>query len=310
MAYIEAFGAHLPSRIVTNAELAARLGCEADWIEQASGIAERRFAAEEESVADLAVAAAQACLSRAGRPAADVGLLMVATGSETRRFPGPASVVAHRLGLGQVPALDVPAASAGSLIAMVLGDSLAEAYGPVLLVAAEKMSAFAQREPLDRNVAILFGDGAGACLLNAGSGAARIAGHVLHSDGAFAESLVLQADGTLSMDGRSVILQASRKLPRVISELLERSRLSPAEVPDFLMHQANQNLLDGVARALRVPAGRFFSNIRRYGNTSSASLFIAAAEWQQTAGFRAGAPVVFAVFGAGLHWGSLLAIGV
>ena len=146
--------------------------------------------------------------------------------------------------------------------------------------------------------------------MNAGHGSARIIDHVLHSDGAFAESLALQPDGTLKMDGRSVILQASRKLPRVISEVLERNQLSAAEVSTFLMHQANQNLTDGVARALRVPTERFFSNIRNYGNTSSASLFIAAAEWQSADGFRSGAPVVFAAFGAGFHWGSLLAVGV
>ena len=139
MAYIEAFGAYLPPKIVSNTELAVRLGCEADWILQASGIAERRYAAEDESVADLAVRAAQACLERAGRPASDIQLVIVSTGSEPRRFPGAASVVAHRLGLDQIPALDVPVASAGSLIGMVLGNALAATYGVVLIVAAEKM---------------------------------------------------------------------------------------------------------------------------------------------------------------------------
>ena len=310
MAFIQAFGAYLPSRIVTNAELAARLGCDANWIEQASGIAERRYAAEDESVADLAVHAAQDCLARAGRPASDVQLVIVATGSEPRRFPGPAAVVANRLGLDGVPALDVPVASAGSLIGMVMGNALAATYPVVLIVAAEKMSNLVFREPADKNIAILFGDGAGACLLDAERGLARVVDHALHSDGAFAASLALQADGTLSMDGRSVILHASRKLPRVISEVLERNQLSPGDVPVYLMHQANQNLMDAVARALRVPADRFFSNIRNYGNTSSASLFLAAAEWQAAGGFQTGVPVVFAVFGAGFHWGALLATGV
>jgi 3-oxoacyl-[acyl-carrier-protein] synthase-3 len=310
MAFIQAFGAYVPSRIVSNAELAARLGCDPDWISQSSGIAERRYAAEDESVADLAVHAAQDCLAQAGRPASDIQLIMVATGSEPRGFPGPASVVAHRLGLDGIPALDVPVASAGSLIGMILGNSLAATYPVILIVAAEKMSSLVLREPLDKNTAILFGDGAGACLLDAERGAARMVDHALHSDGAFAGSLALQADGTLFMDGRSVILHASRKLPRVIAEVLERNQLSAADVPVFLMHQANQNLMDAVARALRVPAGRFFSNIRNYGNTSSASLFIAAAEWQADGGFQSGVPVVFAVFGAGFHWGSLLAVGV
>jgi len=309
MAGIEAFGAYLPARTVSNAELAASIGCDADWILQVSGIAERRYAEESEDIVDMAVHAAEACLRRAGRTATDIRFVIVASASEPRRFPGPAAIVAHRLGAGEVPALDVPVASAGALIAMVLGNLLAATYEVVLVVAAEKMSAFTRREPPDRNVAILFGDGAGACLLLANQGRARIVDHVLHSDGAFAEALSLHADGTLAMDGRAVIMQASRKIPRVITEVLERNGLSPAEVPAFLLHQANQNLLDGVARALRVPPGRFFSNLHAYGNTSSASLLIAAAEWDQREGFRSGAPVVFAAFGAGFHWGAVLAVG-
>ena len=311
MAFIQAFGAYVPPRIVSNVELAARLGCDPDWISQASGIVERRYAAEDESVADLAVFAARDCLARAGCPASDVRLIIVATGSEPRRFPGVASEVAHRLGLlDGAPALDVPVASAGSLVGMVVGDAMAPTYPVTLIVAAEKMSTLVMREPFDRNIAILFGDGAGACLLDAERGAARIIDHALHSDGAFAGSLALQADGTLSMDGRSVILHASRKLPRAIAEVLERNQVSAADVPVFLMHQANQNLMDAVARALRIPADRFFSNIRKYGNTSSASLFVAAAEWQAGGGFQSGAPVVFAAFGAGFHWGALLAVGI
>ena len=310
MANIEAFGAYLPARTVSNAELAAWLGCDADWILQVSGIEERRYAAADEEVVDLAVKAAEACLARANCRAADVRFLIVASSTGRRRFPGPAAAVAHRLGAGEIPALDVPAASAGSLIAMALGDRLAAAYGVVLIVAAEIMSTFVRREPPDRNTAILFGDGAGACLLRSEGGRARIVDHLLHSDGAFAESLEMSADGTLAMDGRAVVMHVSRKLPRTITELLDRNALLAAEVSAFLLHQANQNLLDGVARALRLPAGRIFSNLRGYGNTSSASMLIAAAEWDQREGFRGGAPVVFAAFGAGFHWGALLAVGI
>ena len=190
MAYIEAFGAHLPEKVVSNDDLAARLGCDPAWILQASGISERRYAGTE-SVADLAVRAAENCLARASRPASDVRLVIVSSGSEPRRFPGPAAEVAHRLGLDQTPALDVPVASAGSLIGMVLADALAPAYGVVLVVAAEKMSSIVLRDPPDRNIAILFGDGAGACLLSRDGGAARVADHVLHSGGSFTAALNL-----------------------------------------------------------------------------------------------------------------------
>src|SRR5262249_32882856 len=115
--------------------------------------------------------------------------------------------------------------------------------------------------------------------------------------------------GQFEMNGRSVILQASRKLPRAIQTLLEKRRRAATEVGCFLMHQANQNLIVRVADAVGVPAAKFYTNIRRYGNTSSASMLIAAAEWQRETGFSRGVPVVFAAFGAGFHWGALLVEG-
>jgi 3-oxoacyl-[acyl-carrier-protein] synthase-3 len=169
------------------------------------------------------------------------------------------------------------------------------------------MSPIASRDPLERGVAPLFGDGAGACLITREDGAVHMVDSVLHSDGTFAEDLRLEFDSTLIMNGRSVILQASRKIPGAIGELLERNGKSAAAVKVFLMHQANQNLMDRVARALDVDQPRFYTNIRRYGNTSSASMLIAASEWWQNPGPSAGDLICFAAFGAGFHWGALLA---
>jgi 3-oxoacyl-[acyl-carrier-protein] synthase-3 len=197
-------------------------------------------------------------------------------------------------------------ASAGSLFGLSLSSRLASFYGNVLVVAAEKMSTILLREPLERGVAALFGDGAGACIVSAQQGLARIVDSVLHSDGAFAEDLKLEYGAPLEMNGRSVILQASRKIPAAIAELLERNHVSAADVEVFLMHQANQNLIDRVAKALGVRPEKFYSNIRRYGNTSSASMLIAAAEWWAR-GDVASRPICFAAFGAGFHWGALLA---
>jgi len=132
---------------------------------------------------------------------------------------------------------------------------------------------------------------------------------ILCSDGAFTDDLRLEWSGPVQMNGRSVIMQASRKIPRAISDLLARNGATAADVDTFLMHQANQNLIDGVARALGVPSTRFYSNIRKYGNTSAASMLIAAAEWHGDASFRAGARLVLAAFGAGFHWGAVLVIG-
>src|ERR1039458_4941482 len=191
MAFLKAFGSYLPERRVSNQELGQRLDCTPEWIQGACGIAERRFAAVGEGVVEMGVAAAQDCLSRAGLRASDLGMLVVSSGSAEQRFPGPASSVANRLGCGQIPAWDLPVASAGGLFALVLAKGLAARYGMVLVVAAEKMSAISMREPLDRNVAILFGDGAGACLVSAGDGFGAITGEAIHSDGSFAADLRL-----------------------------------------------------------------------------------------------------------------------
>ena len=306
MAFLKGFGAYLPSRVVTNGELAPQLNCTPEWILEMSGIEERRYAAPEETVAGMAVAAAQECLDRAGMRASDIGLLIVSSGSAERRFPGPAATVAHQLGAVNIPALDVPMASAGGLFGMALAQSLVQMYGNVLVVAAEKMSTVASRAPMEPGIAILFGDGAGACIIAPGNGPAKVIDTVLHSDGAFAEDLRLEFEAPLSMNGRSVIMQASRKIPGAIAELLQKNSKTAASVEIFLMHQANQNLIDRAARALDVEPRKFYSNIRRYGNTSSASMLIAASEWWGETGPQAGALVCFAAFGAGFHWGALL----
>jgi 3-oxoacyl-[acyl-carrier-protein] synthase III len=306
MASIRAFGRYLPERVVTNTELASKLGCKAEWIYEVSGIEERRVASEQ-SVATLAVQAAQDSLDRGGVSASDVKLVIVSSSSANQRFPGPAAVVAKELGLAGVPALDVPVASAGSLFAMVLASQVATAYGMVLVIAAEKMYEPGQREPLNKSVAILFGDGAGACLIEPAGAGLEIRNHTLHSDGNFAEDLTLDLEGTVKMNGLTVIMQASRKLPSAIAEVLTASATEPYAVSTFLIHQANQNLINRVAGALGVSPNRFFGNIHRYGNTSSASMLIAASEWHEHHPPASGDLICFAAFGAGFHWGALLA---
>jgi 3-oxoacyl-[acyl-carrier-protein] synthase-3 len=303
MSSIVAFGSYLPEQVLDNQTLARTLNCDPEWILQSSGIEERRIAAPGESVADLAVKAAQNCLPHASAP----GLIIAASGSADRRFPGPSAQIAQKLGFAGSPAIDLPIASAGSLFGIALAAHLAPVYGPVLVVAAEKMSSPASAQPVDKNVAIIFGDGAGACLVTPDPSGLQILDSVLHSDGAYSDDLRLGLAGPVEMNGMAVIRNATRKLPEVINELLRRNQIGAAAVGAFLMHQANQNLIDRVARALDVPAGRFYSNIRRYGNTSSASMLIAAAEWRESVQPQSGDTVCFAAFGAGFHWGALLA---
>jgi 3-oxoacyl-[acyl-carrier-protein] synthase-3 len=297
MPFIQTLSKYLPERVLTNATLAERLNCDASWIYEVSGIEERRIAEPEDSIASLAEQAAKKSLTQTPN------LILLATGTSERRFPGPAAELGERLGLAGIPAIDIPLASAGSLFALALAAQLAPAYGTILVAAAEKMSATA----VERNTAILFGDGAGACLVTHDPGPIEILDSVLHSDGTYTPNLRLEFDAPIHMDGRTVIMQASRRIPAGIVEVLAHQQIEPNSVAAFLMHQANQNLIDRVAKAIGVPSGRFFSNIHKYGNTSSASMLIAAAEWWETATLEPGSPICFAGFGAGFHWGALLA---
>lgn len=307
MAFLEAFGAWVPERVVTSDEAASWVGTDAQWVKNVSGIDERRFATEDENVADMAARAAVDCLDQAGVEASSLGMIIVSCGAGERQFPGPAVSTAQKLGLSGLPAIDLPVASAGSIFALSLASRLADELGRILVIGAEKMSRVVEREPKERGVAILFGDGAGACLVNPEQGALQVVDSVLASDGAYAEDLCLDWNQPLKMNGRTVILQASRKIPSAIRELLERHHILPTDVDAYLMHQANQNLIVRIAQALGVPAERFYSNIARYGNTSSASMLIAAAEWWREHRPEPGQPLVFAGFGAGFHWGALLA---
>lgn len=307
MSWLRGFGFHVPAGIVTSRELAPRVGADPAWILDATGIAERRFAALGESVAGLGILAARDCLENSGIAPADVGLLLVASGSAERRFPGPAAEIGTALGIAGVPAIDLPMASAGSLFGIALAARLAPTYRNVLVIGSEIMSRLLRIEPAGRDTAILFGDGAGACVVSSETGFVGIRDSLLASDAGFAEALALSWDEPLHMDGRTVILHAARKLPRLIAGLLERNGRLPGDIGTYLLHQANRNLTTRIAHALIVPEDRFFSNLDRYGNTSSASLLIAAAEWWRASGGRPAEPIVLAAFGAGFHYGAVLA---
>ena len=307
MAYLRAFGSWLPSRRVSNREVAPLVDATPEWILEVTGIEERRYATDADTIAGIGLLAAQNCLEKAGITAAELGMILVASGSRDRFCPGPASQIAASLGLASTPALDIPVASAGSLMALALAAQLAPKLGRVLVVGAEIMSRRVSLTPEGKNTAILFGDGAGAALVDAEKGFARIADSCLFTDGAAAEILFVR-DGHFHMDGSAVILQASRKMPRAINELLTRNRIAATDVEAFLLHQANLNLITRVAAAVKAPRERFFTNIDRYGNTSSASLLIAADEWRQGLASALTGPLVFSAFGAGLNWGALLAV--
>lgn len=306
MAHLAGLGHALPGRVVPSSELAARLGVEERWVVEACGIRERRWLAEGESVAGLAGAASRAALAAAGVPPERLGAIVVGTGSAPRSFPGVSADLQRLLGATGAPAFDVPLASVGGLFALALAVDLCGRVGPVLAAGADEMSNVLLRAPLAKETAILFGDAAGACVVAPGDGALDVVDLRLGSDGTFAEALSLPPGGALAMDGRTVILQASRKLPAVIRSVLEPHGLAPADVDLFVLHQANVNLLHGVARALGIPAERLFVNVDRLGNCSAASVLVALSEASEQGRLRPGARVVLAAFGAGFSWGAIL----
>lgn len=263
MAFLRGFGKYLPERVVGNKEMAGLLEVEPAWIQEMSGIETRRFAADGETVASMAVQAGLAALETSGVSASELGLILVASGTSERRFPGPASEVQFRLGAAQAVAIDVPMASAGALFAMVQAALWAPRAGKVLVIAAEKMSTAVLTPPMEKGTAMLFGDGAGACVVDRDQGFARIVDWELASDGSTAADLRLEFGAPVHMNGRVVIMHAARKVPAAIAALLARNAVAAADVRVFLMHQANANLLAKIAQTVGVGVERFFSNIAR-----------------------------------------------
>jgi 3-oxoacyl-[acyl-carrier-protein] synthase-3 len=304
MSFLKAFGRYLPERIVSNEELAPQLGVTPDWIVGACGIEQRCYAADSQTVADLGLAAAENCLANAGLDPREIGFLIVSSGSPNVFCPGPATEIAFRLGLGSTPAIDLPIASAGSIAALALADSLAPRFGNVLVVATEIMSRRIDRSPEGKDAAILFGDGAGAAVISPSNGFARIAAVALHSNGEKAQAIRV-TQGGFAMEGITVIRLASQLLPAVIQQVLDAASTPASSVAALLIHQANLKLLERVAKVLEIPRDRLFTNIDRYGNTSSASLLIAAAEWHEL-NPQITSPIVFAAFGSGLTYGAIL----
>jgi 3-oxoacyl-[acyl-carrier-protein] synthase-3 len=305
MTHILGFGAYLPEGVLDNAALAAEFAVDPAWILHVCGIETRRVAAASETVVDLAESAARACLKCSGLEATTLGGIVVGTGTPERQFPGVSASLQQRLGVAGIPAFDIHLASVGGFFALATAVELCQRYGPILVVGAERMSGLMAREPRVKETAILFGDGAGACVVAPGPGQLEVVDIRMQSDGTFADDLSLAFGEALAMNGRTVILQANRKLRQSLSELLTRNGLAATDVGLWLFHQANANLLRQVGQGLGIAEDRVYLNLLRYGNTSAASLFIAAAEAQAEGKFRPGYAVM-AAFGAGMGWGSAL----
>ena len=319
---IQGLGIYTPARNVTNDDLSQVMATTDEWIRTRTGIAARRIAAEGECTSDLGVKAAQAAMADAGVGIEDIDLLIVATMSADMLFPSTACVVQGKLGFGQITAFDITAACSGFLYALETATRMLQsgAYRKALVIGAEKMSNILDWE--DRATCVLFGDGAGACVLTRddtpGQGVLEC---ILRADGARPELLYMPAGGTakpaskdtvegrehfLKMNGKEIFKVAVRDMGKVALDVLAKAGVSPDEVACFIPHQANVRIIESMAQRMGVSMDKFLINIDRYGNTSAASIPIALYEARESGRIKPGDYVLLAAFGAGLTWGASL----
>lgn len=315
-------GSHVPPQKVTNADL-ARLGCDPEWIVARSGIHERRHAPPDTATSDLAAAAGRAALEHAGTPPADVDLLVLGTFTPDMCIPSAACIVQEKLGL-DAPAMDVTAACAGFAYALVTASQFVTAGTSrlALVIGADTNSRVV--DPEDIKTWPLFGDGAGAVLLEpvepqpAGREQGLLA-FSLGSDGRGAGLLACPMSGSrqppnaqglarreqfMQMDGRAVFKWAIRLAEENIRAIVERSGVLLEHVDLFVLHQANARIIEGVRESLGLPSQKVFMNLDRFGNTSSGSIPLALDEAWRTGRVGPGSTVVVCGFGGGLAWGS------
>jgi len=304
-AAIASVGVSLPAQVVTNAEVAARLGVSPDWIERRTGIRTRRRAGEGERLDAHATLAARDALERAGVSAADVDLVLVATTTADEVLPNAAPLVAYALGATRAGAFDIGAACTGFLSAMAVGCAQIESGRAdcVVVIGADFMSRII--DPDDRMTAPVFGDGVGAIVLAAIDEPSRVGPICLAADGAGAEFIFVErADSLVRMRGHETFREAVTWLSDSTLRAVDAAGLELAEIDRFVYHQANSRILRAVGERLGLPDDRVVDCIGDYGNTSAATLPLALAFSEAEGGLRQGDRVLIAAFGAGFTWGA------
>src|SRR5213076_759734 len=313
---ITGLGCHVPERVVTNEELATLVETSDEWIVERTGIRERRIAAPEEALTDLALPAARAAMAQAGVEAAELDLLLCATVTPDMMFPTSSALLADTLGARDAAAYDLLAGCTGFMYA------LAQAYGMLaaglaeraLVVGGDVLSKIL--DWTDRSTLVLFGDGAGAVVLEKVEKPGFL-GFELGADGGGGIHLSLPGSGSRSMEeatgngyvhmnGREVFKFATRVLVSSAEAVLERCGASVADVDVYIPHQANVRIMEHAAQKLGIPRERMVVNVDRYGNTSSGSIPLALADAQTQGRLKEGDLVLMTGMGAGLTWGSAL----
>lgn len=312
-------GSYLPSRIVTNDELAQRVDTSDEWIVQRSGIRQRHVAAEGELTSDLSVAAARAACAAAGVDPAGLDMIVVATTTPDNTFPATATKVQAQLGLVNGFAFDVQAVCSGFVYGLAVADNFLKAgqVKTALVIGAETFTRLLDWN--DRGTCVLFGDGAGAVVLRAENGLGTTADRGilsthLHSDGREYERLYVDGGpsstgtvGVVHMDGKEVFRHAVTRLAEAASEALAAHDLNPDDIDWLVPHQANRRIIDSTAKKLNMSPDKVVTTVDRHANTSAASIPLALTEAVSDGRIRDGHLVLMEAMGGGFTWGSALA---
>jgi len=316
-AVVRGVGHYLPERVVSNSELALRVETSDEWIKTRSGIERRHFAADGETTSVLATHAAKAALAHAGMSANDIDAIVLATSTADLTFPSAATMVQAQLGMTRGFAFDVQAVCAGFVYALTTANALilSGQAKTVLVIGAETFSRL--MDWTDRTTCVLFGDGAGALVLEAqdqpGSSSDRgILAADLHSDGQFRDLLYVDGGtstgsiGHLRMMGKEVFRHAVEKLAETAHSALEKAGLTPEDVTWIVPHQANIRIIEGTAKRMQVPMDRVVVTVQDHGNTSAASIPLALSVGHERGQIKTGDLIVTEAIGGGLAWGSVV----
>lgn len=317
-------GSYTPDRVMTNADLEKMVETSDEWIRTRTGIQERRIAAPEQATSDLAYEAGKRALEMAGITADQLSVIIVATITPDHVFPSTGCILQKRFGAANAFCFDLEAACSGLLYSLEVGFSLMKAnpkYKYALLIGAEKLSCIT--DWTDRNTCILFGDGAGAVVLENTSdeGADCLLASDLHADGSYTDILHMPAGGSrmppsaetvanhlhsIHMFGRETFKLAVNAMVSSCKKVLEDANIPPDEIQMVVPHQANQRIIQAVAQRLDIPNERVFENISHYGNTSAASIGICLDEIIHSGNIKRGDYLLLTAFGGGLTWGAIL----
>jgi 3-oxoacyl-[acyl-carrier-protein] synthase-3 len=315
-------GSAVPKKILSNADLEKIVETTDEWIISRTGIRERRIVSEGEKFSDLCTKAAESALKRAHVKAEDVDMILVGTISGDMPFPATACLVQNNLGASRAAASDISAACVGFLYGLHLADGLVQSQKAenVLVIGGEILSRYV--DWTDRSTCVLFGDGAGAVVLQATRGDHGILGTRMKSNGALADLICMPGGGSnhpandpalvgqrlafIKMKGNETFKVAVKAMADISTEVLAEQGFTKDDVRLFVPHQANERIIDAVGERMKFPPERVYKNVDRYGNTSAGSIPIALDEAQQRGRVKPGDLVLLTAFGAGLVWGSVL----